>query len=248
MKRVTVVIIAAVALLCVVAAGLVSAGCGSSDSSVASDVVATVGGTSVTKAQVEELMTQAKTQFEVQGSSFPAEDSVEYDHYLASVVNYLVQSQVVAQSAKALGVSVSDEEVAAQIDQIEKTNGGEQKLLALLKEQGLTMSLLEQSIKDQALTQEAAAKVVDKAAVSDADVQAYWKAHGDTLRKQKKTATFAKAKAGIRETLLNDARSKLWSAWLATRMDELNVEYTAGFVPAELTASPLPSSSASPAG
>ena len=193
-------------------------------------------------------MAQAKAQLESQGSTFPAKGTAEYDRYLASVVNYLVQSQVVAQSAKAIGVSVTDKEVADQVAQVEKSNGGKEKLLAVLKEQGMTMSLLEQSIKDQLLIQRAASAIVAKATVSDAEVRAFWKSHGDTMRKQKKTATFAKAKASIRQTLLNEAKPKLWEAWIAQRIGELNVKYAAGYDPAKLTASPLPSSSASPAG
>ena len=79
--------------------------------------------------------------------------------------------------------------------------------------------------------------------MSDAQIQAYWQAHAAELRKQKKTATFAKAKATIRQTLLGQGKQKLWAAWLAQRTDELDVKYAAGYEPAELTAPPSPSAS-----
>lgn len=244
MKRVVAVTIAALALLSIVAASLVSAGCGG----VPSDAVATVGDTSITKTQFQELMTQAKAQVGSQGTAFPAKGSATYDRYVASIVDYLVQAQVVTQSASDFGVSVSDAEVATQVTEIEKANGGEKKVLALLKEQGMTMALLKQSITDQTLTQKVAAKVVAKATVSDAQIQAYWQVHAAELRTKKKTATLAKAKATIRQTLLGQARDKLWTTWLATRIDELGVKYAAGYEPSALTASPTPSASASPAG
>ena len=246
MRRVTTVLIAAVALLGVAAAGLLVAGCGSSGSaSVPSDAVATVGTTTVTKADFDQLLTQAETQMKAQGMTVPTAGSATYDHYVAQIVSYLVQEQVVAQSAKDLGVSVTDKEVTAQIAQIEKANGGEKKVLALLKQQGMTMELLKRSILSQMLSQRAAAKVTTKAAVTDAEVQAYWNAHKAQYLKKKKTNTFAKAKATIKQTLLSANQQQLWSAWLAARERALGVAYAAGYDPARLTASPSTSASSS---
>ena len=246
MKRVVAVTIALLALFAIVAASLIAAGCGSSG--VPSDAVATVGGTSITKTQFQELMTQAKARVKSQGTAFPAEGTTTYKMYVASIVDYLVQSQLVANSAGTLGVSVSDKDVTDQIAAIEKQYGGETKVLALLKQQGMTMALLRQSIKDQKLAQLVSAKVVATAAVIDTQIQAYWQAHAATLSKKKKTATLAKAKATIRLTLLNQAKQKLWAAWLDKRIEELGVTYAAGYEPSKLVASPSPSASASPAG
>jgi len=239
MKRIVIVAIAAVALLGLLATGLVAVGCGG----VPSDAVATVGDASITKTQFQDLMAQAKAQIESQGTAFPTKGSATYDRYVAMIVDYLVQAKVVAQSASTFGVSVSEKDVADQVAQIEKTYGSEKKVLALLKQQGMTMSLLKHSIEDQTLTQRVAAKVVAKATVTDAQIQAYWRAHATELRKQKKTATFAKAKASIRQTILGQSKQKLWAAWLARRTDELDVKYAAGYEPAELTAPPSPSAS-----
>jgi foldase protein PrsA len=245
MKRVAAVTIAALALLCILAASLLTAGCGSG---VPNDAVATVGGTSITKTQLQELMTQAKTQVESQGTTFPAKGTASYDSYLGRVVDYLVQAEVVSQSAGKLGVSVTDTEVNAQVAQIVKSYGGEKKVLALLKQQGMTMALLKESIRDQTLAQRVAAKVVAKATVSDAQIQAYWQAHAATLGKQKKTATLAKAKTTIRKTLLVQAKQTTWTAWLKQRSGDLGVEYATGYAPSELTASPSASASASAGG
>ena len=245
MKRVAAITIAALVLLGVLASGLLAAGCGGG---VPSDAVATVGDTTITKTQFQVLMTQTKAQLESQGTTFPAKGSADYDRYAAMIVDYLVQAQVVAKSASDVGVSVSDRDVADQVAKIEKTYGSEKKVLALLKQQGMTMALLKQSIKDQSLTQKVAAKIVAKATVSDAQIQAYWQAHAAELRKQKNTATLAKAKTTIRQTLLGVAKQKLWTTWLTEQTDKLGVKYAAGYLPAELTASPSPSASATAAG
>ena len=73
MKRMVSVIILALALL-----GVLSAGCGGGGG-VPADAIATVGDTSITKAQFDELVTQATAQLKAQGSSYPKEGTAEYD-------------------------------------------------------------------------------------------------------------------------------------------------------------------------
>ena len=245
MKRIAAVTIAVLALIGVFAASGVVAGCGSSGSA-SSDAVATVGDTSITTAQFQALLTQAKTQAVSQGQTFPAKGSATYNHYVAMIVNYLVQTQLVAQAAGKMGVTVTDKQVTDQVASLEKAYGGEAKVLAILKKQGMTMDLLKQSMKDRLLSQRVSAKIVASAAVTDAEVQAYWDAHKAELSKAKKTATFAKAKATIKQTLLSAAQQKLWTAWLAQQTKDVGVKYGAGYDPAKLSASPSPSASASP--
>jgi len=247
MRRVTTALIAALALVGLVAAGLLATGCGdqsSSGSTVSSDSVATVGDVQITKADFQQLMTQAQTQMKTSGMTVPKEGSAAYDHYVAQIIQYMVQEQVIAQSAKDLGVSVTDQQVADQIAQLEKAYGGEAKVLTLLKQQGMTMDLLKRSIKGQALAQAAIAKVAKGVTVSDAEVQAYWNAHKSEYEKQKKTDTFAKAKATIKQTLLSAKQQKLWNTWLDKRVKEIGVTYADGYDPAKLTAA---AASASPA-
>ena len=80
--------------------------------------------------------------------------------------------------------------------------------------------------------------------MTDAEIEAYWDAHKAELSKVKKTATLAKAKKTIKQTLLSARKLELWNAWVAERSKAIGVVYAAGYDPAELTASP----SASPAG
>jgi FKBP-type peptidyl-prolyl cis-trans isomerase (trigger factor) len=249
MRRVTTVLLAAAAIAGLAAAGMLAAGCGSESagSSVPDDAVATVGGVSVSQADFDQLMTQARTQMEASGMTVPEKGSDSYDHYVAQIVQYMVQEQVIAQSAADLGVTVTDKDVADQVKQLEEAYGGEDKVLTLLKEQGMTMELLRRSIKGQTLSQRAIEVVTKSATVSDADVEAYWDSHKSELAKDKKTNTFAKAKKTIKETLLSAKQQQIWNEWLDKRVEELGVVYAAGFDPAELNASASASPSASAA-
>lgn len=242
MTRATTVLIAALALLVIAVAGQTVAACG--DENVPSDAVATVGDVTVTKADLQELMTQAKVQMKAQGMNVPKEGTAAYDHYVAQIVKYLVQEQVVEQSAEKLGVSITDEEVGEQVAELTEAYGGEQKLAALLEEQGMTMELLRRSIRGQTLSDRAAEIVTRKASVSDGEIRMYWEAHKAELRKDKATATLAKARSTIQQTLLSAAKLRLWNAWVAERTEALGVEYASGYDPALLT----PQASASPAG
>ena len=123
----------------------------------------------------------------------PKEGTPTYDHYVAQIVQYMVQEQVVAQSAKDLGVSVTDKQVADQIAQLEKAYGGETKVLTLLKQQGMTMELLKRSIKGQALAQAAIAKVAKGATVERRRAGVLRTRAGS--RSRRRPDTFAKAKA-----------------------------------------------------
>jgi hypothetical protein len=242
MKRATTVLVAALALLGAATAGLTIAACGGE--SVPSDAVATVGDVTVTKADFEGLLTQAQVQMKAQGMDVPKEGTAAYDHYVAQVVSYLVQEQVIEQSAEELGVSVTEKEVGAQVAELAKAYGGEQKIVGLLKEQGMTMELLKRSIRSQTLSERAAEIVTKGASVSDAQIRMYWEAHKAELRKEKTTATLAKARATIEQTLLSAAKLQLWNAWVAERAKALGVEYASGYDPALLT----PQASASPTG
>lgn len=242
MTRVVTVLIAALALAVLAAAGLTAAACG--DESVPSDAVATVGDVTVTKADFQGLLAQAQVQMKAQGMSVPKEGTAAHDHYVAQIVSYLVQEQVIEQSAGELGVSVTDKEVGAQVAELAKAYGGEQKVVGLLKEQGMTMELLRRSIRSQTLSDRAAEIVTRDASVSDAEIRMYWEAHKAELRKEKTTATLAKARTTIEQTLLSAERQQLWNAWVAERAKALGVEYASGYDPALLT----PKASASPAG
>jgi parvulin-like peptidyl-prolyl isomerase len=241
MRRVTAVLVA-LALLVAAVAGFAVAGCGGEG--VPDDAVATVGDATVSMQDFRTLLTQARAQMEAQGMELPQKGSESYDHYVAQIVGFLVEEQIVEQSAAELGISMTDKEVDDEIAELEKAYGGEEQVLTLLEEQGMSMALLRRSIRSQTLAQRAAEVVTKEAAVSDADIAAYWKAHKAQLAKDKKTATLAKARATIEETLLAAERMQIWDAWIAQRSEELGIEYADGFDPSTLT----PSASPSPAG
>jgi foldase protein PrsA len=251
-KRSVIFTLALVAALLLAVAAL--SGCGSSDGGSAdlpADTVATVGGVSITRAQVDELIRQASAQLKGEGDSFPAEGTARYDEYMAKMVEYLVGNEVIIQSAADNNVSVSDTQVNGQIQEMVSAYGGQKKFDSTLKASGMTQDLLKRTIKSQLLAQAVQSAVSKGASVKPADIKSYWDAHKDQLGKDKKTDTFAKAKPTIRSMLLSATQQKLWNEWLDKRMKELGVTYAEGFDPKTLRAeaaslSPSPTASAAP--
>lgn len=250
MKRTAAAIALVIVALGVLAAVALS-GCGSSDGgggSVPADAVATVGDATISKAQVDELIAQATTQLKAQGATFPKTGTAQYDEYLGKMVEYLVGNQIVTQSAPEYEVTVSDAEVNDQIAQMQEAYGGKAAFDKMMKEAGMTTALLTQTIKAQLLSQKLQTIVTKSASVSDSDLKAFWEGHKDQLVKDKKTATFAKAKATLKTSLLSAARQKLWNQWLSERSGKLKVTYADGYDPAKLQPSVSPSASAAGSG
>jgi hypothetical protein len=241
--------IALVILALGVLAAVALSGCGGgSGGDVPEGAVATVGDVTVSRAQVDELIAQAETQLKAQGQSFPKQGTAQYDEYVGKIVEYLVGNEIVTQSAPEYKVTVTDAEVDDQITQMEQAYGGKSAFQKMLTQAGMTDALLKATIKSQLLSQKLQTIVTKAASVSETDLKAYWDAHKDQLVKDKKTATFAKAKSTLRATLLNAARQKLWNEWLSERTRKIGVTYADGYDPAMLKASASPSAAAGSGG
>jgi hypothetical protein len=241
-KRTSCLIILAFALLGVLAA---ASGCGEGGGSgggVPGDAIATVGETSITKAQFDELIAQAAAQLKQQGASLPKVGTPAYNEYAVPIVDYLVQNQIVLLSAPKYGVSVTDAEVAEQVAQMEKGFGGAAQMKAKLQEAGLTAAMLRTSMQTRLVTQALQTEVLASTQITDGQVKGYWDAHKEELSQTAKTATLAKAKSIIRATLLAAAQREAWAVWLEQRAKELGVEHADGYDTATM---PTPTASAS---
>ncbi len=172
MKRVIVVLISAALM---VGALTALAACGSSGS-VPSGAIATVNGTPVTQQQFDQIVTQAKAQYKSQpgAPAFPKAGTPQYDQLKASIVNYLVQNEVINQEAKKLNITVTDKELTDRIAQITKQVGGQKKLDALLKQQAVTMADLKTQLKAQMLMDKVRAKQTANIKITDAQIAAYY--------------------------------------------------------------------------
>src|SRR5947207_14539353 len=87
------------------------AGCGGDCGNVPSHAVAKVGDQTITKAQFDQLINQAKKSYAGQKRPFPKPGSTEYNQLKNQAVGYLVQRAEFAQEADDMGIKISDKQI-----------------------------------------------------------------------------------------------------------------------------------------
>jgi len=167
------VMLAAAAVVLALAA-LAAAGCGGNK--VPAGAIAAVGDGVVTKQQFDQIGEQAKAQYRAQlgPGSFPKEGTAQYRQLKASIVDYLVQNELIRQKAAEMDVVVKDDELKQRMDMITAQVGGKKKLEKLLREQHLTMAQAEEQVKAQMLLEKVRAKVAESIKVSDDEIRAFY--------------------------------------------------------------------------
>ena len=151
------------------------AGCGDK---VPNGAVATVGGVPVTKAQFDQYINQAKASASQPGQPpFPSPGTATYNRYAASIVNYLVEQQVILNAAAKQGITVSDSQVNTQLQQIAAQYGGTDKMYAAAKKAGMQADQLKTYVKNSLIGQKLYEKVIGTATPTQQQLQAYYNAH-----------------------------------------------------------------------
>jgi foldase protein PrsA len=168
-------LIVGVALLVLVLPALLAA-CGSDEVKVPAGAIAAVGSGVVTQEQFDQIWAQAEAQYKSQAGAppFPKAGTTQYNQLRASIVNYLVQNQVIKDKAAELNVTVTDKQFQDRMKQIIQQVGGQKKLDKLLKQQSVTQAQLEEQLKAQMLQDAVQQKVYAGIKVSQADIEKYF--------------------------------------------------------------------------
>lgn len=166
-------ILAALALALLVPA-LAVAGCGGK--TVPAGAIAAVGDGVVTQSQYDQILKQAKAQYASQEGApgFPKEGTAQFNQLKASIVSYLVENAVIKQKAAEMGVKVTAKQLEERLKQIVQQVGGQKKLDAILKKQGVSQKDLDEQLRAQMLEQAVRAKVGEGIKITDAQIKAYY--------------------------------------------------------------------------
>jgi peptidyl-prolyl cis-trans isomerase C len=161
------------------------AGCGGGGGKAAAldaNDVAVVDQMHITKPDFDALMQQAKSSFAQQGKAFPKQGTQDYETIKSQAVTLLVQQAEKEAEAKSEGITVTDKQIQARLDQIKKQyfGGSQKKYLAQLKTQKLTDAQVRTDLRHQLYSEKISSKVTGKVSASDADVHAYYLAHKST--------------------------------------------------------------------
>jgi parvulin-like peptidyl-prolyl isomerase len=172
MKRASIV-----ALLFAAFTGLGLVGCGSEKKAVPADAVAVVGDRTITKAEFDQLIAQARGSYAQQKRPFPKPGSQEYQALRGQAMQFLVQRAQFEQKAGDFDIEVSDEDVDKRLTQLKKQyfQNSEKKYAEQLKQQGLSEEQVKDDIRAQLIQEKIYNEVTKGAKVSDAEIDASYK-------------------------------------------------------------------------
>ncbi len=185
-RRIVAVVVSVLVLIGLL--GLV-VGCGGDE--LPDDAVAQVGDVYITQAQLDTKVEDFKAQY-MGYAPDEATDPEGYKEFTQGVLDYLITYEIVTQKAEELGVSVTDEEVQAELDTIlQETFAGDQAQFdEALAAQNMTIDQLKVSYRESMLLQGAYEEVTkDVTTVPDADIAAYFEENkADFFTDEKRTA------------------------------------------------------------
>jgi parvulin-like peptidyl-prolyl isomerase len=169
-----------------VAAVAIAAGCGGgggdqaattqSSEDVPADAVAVVAGTPVTKAEFDRFFAQREKAAEAQGQQFPDAGTPEYVQLQNQAVDFLVQRIELAKEAESLGITVTDQQVTARVDELKDQffSGDDAKYKTELESLGLTEADVRADVRAQLIAEQIFDQVTKDVTVTAEDVKSYY--------------------------------------------------------------------------
>lgn len=208
-----------------------------------STIAATVNGEQITTATLERVAAISKI-FQTVFSQLPSafgqtllsspEGKAFLDRYQRDVLNQIIDSRLMVQQAKALGMKADEskvtEQVQSRLNQIMQQNKMTMDQIdAVLKKQGSSLAdyktRLAKSIREQLMVQALQQSIIADVTVSDDDVSAYYKAHKkDYTASDGTVKPLSDVSSSIHDTLLRTAQSKKWNDWFKKVKDSATIK------------------------
>ena len=148
---------------------------------VPADAVAVVDETAVPRAEFDRLFAQAEAAYKSQQREFPAAGTPEYEQLKNQTVDFLIQRIEFAREAKALGITVTDQEVDDRLTELKQQffDGDDTKYHAELEKQAITEADVLADLRAQLVSQKIFAEVTKGESVTDEEVDTYYNENTD---------------------------------------------------------------------
>lgn len=170
---------------------------------VPADAVAVVGPETISIADLDAVLERTRRSYLTQKRAFPAPATPDYRQIEQSAITFLIQRAELNQEAEQLHITISPTQVEERVAQIKAQLGGEAAYEKQTTSNGLTEATVRSEIVTPALTSEAIyRRVTSGITLSDADVEAYSRAHPSTKRR-----------SATRQDLLLSRKGARFSAW-----------------------------------
>jgi parvulin-like peptidyl-prolyl isomerase len=207
-----------------VAGVLAASGCGGGGGSaedLAAGDIAVVGEKHITKESFDQLMSEAKANYKLQGRAFPKAGTGEYSSIKSQAMTILVQQAETESEAAKLGLKVTDKDVEEQLTAIKARccGGKEARYRAALKQQGLTDEEVRQNARSSAYAKKVADEITKGIKVAPTAITAYYVQHQSEFQtpssRDVRYILVGKNKASLADSLyqqLSGADDKTWCA------------------------------------
>jgi foldase protein PrsA len=164
-RPITLALVAALVVIVAAASGCTTA------QSVGS--LASVNGVAISAKQVDDQLAQMK---KASPTTFEGTQGVSVtQNYRAQILNSLIQLEVIKQGGAQLGVKIDAKQVDNYITQLKTQYGGQSGLDTAMKQAGITLSQLRDSIQSRLLVEQVMAKVTTGTVnVTDAEIAQYY--------------------------------------------------------------------------
>lgn len=141
-----------------------------------SDVVAVVNGENITRSDFMERVNQAKQALKDQGLGDQLDNPQAEAQLEDQVFEQMINTELVLQAVADQGLTVSDEDVQAQYDQVVANLGSAEALSSELAKANITDAAFRDNIRDQLLTQQYVTEQVhpDQITVTDEEAKAFY--------------------------------------------------------------------------
>lgn len=160
---------------------LVLGGCGlvrKNPEATANSIVAEVGGEQIKKAEFDQMFEMFKVQYEAQFGSEIWDKDVDGRKYVdvmkEKVLDMLIDMKVQEKEALKEGITVTDEEINAEVDKVRKNFDTEQKFNDFLATQKMTNESLKDTIRKDILVTKLKEKMTEDVKVTDEEIAAFY--------------------------------------------------------------------------
>jgi parvulin-like peptidyl-prolyl isomerase len=143
---------------------------------VPANAVALIGETAVLRTEFERLFRQAEAAYETQGREFPAPGTPEYEQLKNQTVDFLIQRIEFEREAEALGLTVTEQEVADRLAELKQQffEGDEQVYQEELENQGITEADVLADLRAQLISRKIFEEVTNGETVTEQEVDTYY--------------------------------------------------------------------------
>ncbi|WP_428912345.1 SurA N-terminal domain-containing protein [Niallia sp. Krafla_26] len=138
------------------------------------ETVATVNGEEILKKDYDKQLENSKAYFQQQGMNVDDLDNQAQEEFEQSVLDQLINTKLLLQTAQKEGVTIEQSEINAEVDKMKSQFEDTKKYQEALKENQLTEKNLKEEIKDQLTLTKFFDKRIGDITVSDDEVKSMY--------------------------------------------------------------------------